>query len=235
MEADDLIGGRLPRALPHDPMPYARDWFEYAHAESGQRNPNAMTLVTVGGDGQPAGRVVLCKEFVADPGYLVFYTNYESAKSRALENNPRCAAVMHWDALGRQIRIEGEAVRSPAAESDRYFATRGWGSQLGAWGSDQSRPIDSRAELIAQVRRRAARLGLELGDDTTTLAPGGDPPPDIPRPPHWGGFRLWVAAIELWVEGADRIHDRARWERRLARSGGELSAAADWQHARLQP
>ena len=233
MTSDRLIGGRLPQALPDDPMPLAREWFEHALAESGQRNPNSMTLVTADRDGQPAGRVVLCKSFVTDPGYLVFYTNYESAKARALDANPRCAAVMHWDALGRQIRFEGLALRSPAAESDEYFATRGWGSQLGAWGSDQSRPIGSRGDLIAQVRRRAAKLGLELGDDTSTLAEGEEAP-TIPRPPHWGGFRLWIAALELWVEGADRVHDRGRWERRLERDGERVDVSA-WRATRLQP
>jgi pyridoxamine 5'-phosphate oxidase len=219
--------------LPDDPLPLALEWFNAAQHLSGQRNPNAMTLVTVGAQQQPSARIVLCKAFVADPGYLVFYTNYNSRKGDELAAEPRVAAVMHWDSLGRQIRVEGLAVRSPVAESDAYFATRGWGSQLGAWGSDQSRPLASRADLVRQLRARAADLGIELGDDTTTLA-GSDPPP-IPRPPHWGGYRIWISALELWVEGSDRIHDRARWERALTRSAGDMVAPGGWSKSRLQP
>lgn len=224
---------RLPDQLPDDPMPLAEQWFVTAQAEAEQRNPNSMTLVTVGERQQPSARVVLCKRFVADPGYLVFFTNYESAKCRELTLNPHVAIVMHWDALGRQVRLEGLAVRSPADESDAYFSTRGWGSQVGAWGSDQSRPLASRAELIAQIRERAAGLGVELGDDTETLA--AEPPPSIPRPPHWGGIRIWAAAIELWAEGSDRIHDRARWERALTRGDGHTVDAGPWRGTRLQP
>ena len=224
--------GRLPDDLPENPLPLALEWFEHAQQHAGVRNPNAMTLVTLGVDG-PAARVVLCKQFVVDPGYLVFYTNYESAKARAMASEPRVAVVMHWDSLGRQVRIEGLAQRSPAAESDAYFAKRGWGSQLGAWGSDQSRPLASRAALIAQIRERAESLGIELGDDTTTLA-GSEPPP-VPRPPHWGGFRVGIRALELWAEGADRVHDRARWERLIeCGDDGEFSAGA-WRATRLQP
>lgn len=224
---------RLPDALPENPMPLAQQWFNAAQEQAQQRNPNSMTLVTVDADGRPDARVVLCKRFVADPGYLVFYTNYESDKGRQLAANPCVAVVMHWDALGRQIRMQGQALRSPADESDAYFSTRGWGSQLGAWGSDQSRPLASHAELVAQIRKRAAALGIELGDDTTTLA--ADPPPAIPRPPHWGGYRVWLDTIELWAEGADRIHDRARWERTLSSAAGQAFEPGNWRGSRLQP
>lgn len=231
---DTAATDRLPDNLPDDPLPLAAEWLEHARSASGQRNPNAMTLVSVGESGQPSARIVLCKEFRADPGYLVFYTNYESHKSRELTTNPRVACVMHWDALGRQIRIEGQAVRSPAAESDAYFETRGWGSQLGAWGSDQSRPLESRDELVAQLRQRAGTLGIELGDNTHTLA--GDSAPTIARPPHWGGYRVWIHALELWVEGSDRIHDRARWERKLEATGSAAEfTAGSWSRHRLQP
>lgn len=226
-------GGRLPDALPEDPLPLARDWYYHAQENAAQRNPNSMALATLSGDGAPAARIVLCKDFVADPGYVVFYTNYQSEKGQALASNPRVATVMHWDALGRQLRFEGLAVRSPASESDAYFATRSWGSQLGAWGSDQSRPLASRAELIAQVRRRAVNLGIELGEDTGTLA--GDSAPSLPRPPHWGGYRVWIGAVELWAEGADRIHDRARWSRSLKLGGDAGCICGDWSHSRLQP
>lgn len=225
---------RLPERLPDDPLHWADAWIREATARAVTRNPNAMTLATVGEHGVPSARVVLCKEFVPDPGYLVFHTNYHSRKCRELERNSHAAAVFHWDALGRQIRIEGIAVRSPAAESDAYFATRPWGSRLGAWGSDQSAPLASRAALLEQLRRRAADLGLELGADTTTLASDA-PPPAIPRPPHWGGMRLWIATVELWVEGSDRIHDRAVFRRELTPVDAHSFAVTPWTGTRLQP
>lgn len=225
--------GRLPAELPENPLPLAHEWFKLAQQAANQRNPNSLTLATIGPGGAPSARVVLCKAFVADPGFLVFYTNYESAKARAIMANAKVAAVMHWDALGRQMRFEGTAVKSPAAESDAYFASRGWGSRLGAWGSDQSRPIASHKQLVQQIRERAVKLGVALGDDTNTLS--GNHAPDIPRPPHWGGFRIWPAALELWVEGADRIHDRARWERSLTRHDEHSFDGGPWTASRLQP
>lgn len=233
MQTEFKPGGQLPDALPDDPMPLVEAWYDYAQQHAGQRNPNAMTLATVDAEGQPSARVVLCKALVTDPGYLVFYTNYESNKARAMRDNAAVAIVMHWDALGLQIRFEGTAARSPASESDAYFASRGWGSQLGAWGSDQSRPIANRAALVQQVRERAARLGVELGDDTATLTSAT--PPSIKRPDRWGGYRVWLNAIELWVEGADRIHDRARWERGLKLGDDDQFAAGRWSVMRLQP
>lgn len=222
----------LPEPLPTDPMHLADAWLREAVDRAGQRNPNSITLATVGEDGQPSARVVLCKDFVADPGYLVIYTNYRSRKARELSRHPQVAATFHWDDLGRQVRIEGIAVRSPEAESDAYFATRAWGSRLGAWGSDQSAPIASREALVAQVKARAAELGLELDGDTQTLA--AEPPP-IPRPPHWGGIRIWASAIELWVEGLDRIHDRGYWRRTLSRKDEHSFSVTPWTGTRLQP
>ena len=192
-----------------------------------------MTVITVDDEGQPAGRVVLCKEFVADPGYLVFHTNYESDKVRHLKNNNRVAAVFHWDMLGRQVRIEGEAVRSPVEESDAYFASRDWGSQLGAWGSDQSAPLKSRAALVAQVGKRAVKLGLGAAMNLKSIASADRPV--IPRPPHWGGIRVWARRVELWMEGTDRIHDRARWERSLARGDDDSFTTGEWTGTRIQP
>lgn len=214
-------------------MHWADAWIKEAMANGVQRNANSMTLSTVAQDRQPSARIVLCKSFVPDPGYLVFYTNYRSRKFVELTANARVAVVFHWDSLGRQIRLEGLAVRSPEAESDAYFATREWGSQLGAWGSDQSAPIASREILIAQVSERAADLGLVLNGDTTTLAV--DPPPGIPRPPHWGGIRIWATAIELWAEGEDRIHDRAFWKRNLMRANEHEFTVTPWIGTRLQP
>jgi pyridoxamine 5'-phosphate oxidase len=224
---------RLPETLPDDPMHWADGWLKEAIAGDIQRNPNAMTIVSVGEDDQPSARVVLCKAFVPDPGYLVFYTNYQSRKARELENNPKAAALFHWDALGRQVRIEGLVVRSPDDESDAYFASRGWGSQLGAWGSDQSRPIASKQALVDQIRARGRELGLSLEDGTQTLAQPD--PPAISRPPHWGGLRLWATRLELWIEGADRIHDRGVWTRNIVRGKDHQFTVTPWSGGRLQP
>jgi pyridoxamine 5'-phosphate oxidase len=143
---------RLPDELPADPMHWADAWLKEATTGEVQRNPTSMTIVTVGADANPSARVVLCKEFVPDPGYLVFYTNYMSRKVKEIEQHNKVAVVFHWDALGRQIRIEGQAVRSPHAESNAYFGTRDWGSQLGAWASDQSQELESREALLQQLR-----------------------------------------------------------------------------------
>ncbi len=230
---DVHLADRLPDDLPNNPMHWAHDWMNEAADLSGMRNPNSMTLTTVGTGARPSARIVLCKSIVADPGYLVFFTNYASRKGEELKTNSAVAAVFHWDTIGRQIRIEGTAVKSPAADSDAYFATRPWGSQLGAWGSDQSREISSRDALVAQVRERARALGIQLGHDTQTLE--NDTPPVIERPPHWGGYRIWATAIELWVEGADRIHDRARWTRQLSPLDAHNYEAGPWHGTRLQP
>lgn len=214
-------------------MHWVDAWLKEAEAAAVQRNPNAMTLVSVGDNGQPSARVVLCKQFVPDPGYLVFFTNYNSRKGRELDARPNAAALFHWDALGRQVRIEGTVVRSPATESDDYFASRGWGSQLGAWGSDQSESIDSKEALVAQIRKRGAALGLSLSAGTQELA--NNNAPHIDRPPHWGGFRIWATDVELWVEGADRVHDRGKWSREIIRSSDDNFTSTRWTSTRLQP
>ena len=222
----------LPDLLPADPLVVAREWLAQAQAAHIQPNPNSMVLATSGGDGRPSARVVLCKDIVPQPGYIVFYTNYLSAKGRQLKDNPHAAAVMHWDALHRQVRIEGQVVAAPAADSDAYFAARAWQSRIGAWASEQSEPLGSRAQLLEAVKEIARRFGAP--------APGSPGADDslkvtIPRPPHWGGYRLWADTVELWVEGAARIHDRARWQRTLrALPTGSFSADA-WVATRLQP
>ena len=223
---------QLPATLPENPMQWAAAWLDEAARQRVQRNPNSMTFATVGNDGKPSARVVLCKDFVADPGYLVFFTNYLSRKVREIRANPDVAVTFHWDALGRQVRIEGTAVFSPAAESDAYFATRDRGSQLGAWGSDQSAPLASREALLRQLQERARNLGLNVSDDLQSIeiVDGGV----IPRPDHWGGVRVWASAVELWIEGRDRIHDRARWRRTLDASDGDF-VAGPWEGSRLQP
>lgn len=224
---------RLPRQLPEDPMPWVRDWLDEAFAKEVSRNPHAMTCITVDPEGRPAGRMVLCKDIAVEPGYFVFYTNYKSDKARHIEGNPNVALVFHWDALGRQVRVEGEAVRSPAAESDAYFASRDWVSQIGAWGSDQSAPLESRAALLTQVRDRAVRLGIDAVRNLHAIAAADRK--TVPRPPHWGGYRVWARRVELWIEGRDRIHDRARWERPLEKIAPDAFEAGDWRGQRLQP
>ena len=192
-----------------------------------------MIVASVGDDDQPSARVVLCKAFVPDPGYLVYYTNYRSRKGRELGKNPKAAALFHWDALGRQVRIEGLVVRSPDDESDAYFASRDRGSQLGAWGSDQSEPVASKSALVEQIRARGRELGLALEDGNRTLVRGDSPP--IARPPHWGGLRLWATRVELWIEGADRIHDRGVWTRDIVRGADHRFTVTPWIGRRLQP
>ena len=149
-------------------------------------------------------RIVLCKKLIPAPGFLVFFTNYDSRKGAELAANPRASAVFHWDAFGRQVRVEGPIVRSPADESDEYFASRALDSRIGAWASLQSQPLDARRTLLKRVAVEAARFGTS-----------------VPRPPHWGGYRLWPESVELWIEGPFRVHDRARWTRSLVPAGDD--------------
>jgi pyridoxamine 5'-phosphate oxidase len=214
----------LPEPLPASPMQSFLDWSADARRRALQPNPDAMVLASVGADSRPAARVVLCKHIDPD-GCLVFFTNYESRKGRELTEHPRAAAVMHWDMLHRQVRIEGPVVRSPAAESDEYFATRALASRIGAWASRQSQPLASRAALTQAVDRVAKQYGIDPHAATG----------EIPRPPHWGGFRLWIDRLELWVEAPGRIHDRAVWTRELRQTDEFTFAGSDWQATRLNP
>jgi pyridoxamine 5'-phosphate oxidase len=214
-------------------MHWVEAWINSATEQAVKRNPNCMAIITCGNNSQPSARMVLCKEFQADPGYLVFYTNYNSSKAQQIAENSNVAVLFHWDQLGRQVRIEGQAVRSPAAESDAYFATRDWGSQLGAWGSDQSQPLASRNALLAQVAGRAVKLGVNVAKNLQSII--GTDRPTIERPPHWGGFRIWAGSVELWIEGNDRIHDRARWKRSLTRQDDDSFVVGEWSGTRLQP
>ena len=218
-------GELLPDDLPHDPLPFVQAWLGEAADRAMQPNPNAMTLATADAYGRPSARIVLCKALVAPPGYLVFYSGYGSRKGRELDVNPRACAVLHWDSLGRQVRVEGPVLRSPAAESDAYFATRSRDSQLSATASAQSEPIDSRASLL----ERARLTDLELGRGDSSGHPRA-----LARPAHWGGYRLWAEQVELWVAGPSRLHDRAVWNRRLAPAGDEF-APGPWSATRLQP
>ncbi len=214
-------------------MHWVNAWLDDAAEKEVKRNPNSMAIITSGSDARPSARMVLCKDFHADPGYLVFYTNYQSNKARQIDENSNVAVLFHWDQLGRQVRIEGQAVRSPDAESDAYFATRDWGSQIGAWGSDQSAPLESRNALIAQVGKRALKLGVNVAKNLQSII--GSDQPSISRPAHWGGFRIYASRVELWIEGKDRIHDRARWERTLTRQDDDSFLVGDWSGNRLQP
>jgi pyridoxamine 5'-phosphate oxidase len=221
----------LPEPLPANPLQLAADWLAQARADAAQPNPNAMVLATVDGRGQPSARVVLCKDIAAEAGFITFYTNYLSRKGRELEVNPRAAIVFHWDHRHRQVRAEGRVERLSGAESDAYFSSRPWQSRLGAWASRQSEPVESRDALREAVANAAKAFGVPYG------GPGSEEPEsttaDIARPATWGGYRLKVEAIELWVEGEFRIHDRARWTRRYDQGGG--GEAMNWSVTRLQP
>jgi pyridoxamine 5'-phosphate oxidase len=199
-----------------------------------QPNPNAMTLVTSSESNQPSARIVLCKSFIADPGYVVFFTNYRSRKGREIMHNPKVSLVFHWDQLGRQIRIEGKAILSSPEESDAYFKTRNLGSQLSAWGSDQSQPVESRKELIDQIKCRADELGLIIENSEVSLKDSGNST-TLPRPPHWGGIQIWASTIELWMDGEDRVHDRAAWTRELKPTDNNIFSTSKWLGTRLQP
>lgn len=219
----DLPGEVLPEPLPSDPMPIIERWLAEATGKALQPNPNAMVVATTDAAGRPSARVVLCKQLVCSPGYLVFYTNYLSRKGRELTAHPRAAAVLHWDHLHRQVRVEGPILRTPDQDSDTYFGQRPWQSRVGAWASAQSEPIGSRRALLDKVDAATRRFG--------------DPQarPGIPRPPHWGGFQLWAESVELWVEGDARVHDRARWTRSLQSAPGGALTAGAWSATRLQP
>jgi pyridoxamine 5'-phosphate oxidase len=224
----------LPDPLPAEPLVVVSRWLEDSWKLKQQPNPNAMVIATVDPEGQPSARVVLCKDIAPTPGYLVFYTNYQSRKGRQLMQTPRAAAVMHWDALHRQARVEGPVVKTPEADSDAYFASRAWQSQLGAWASAQSEPIESRAQLQAAVLAAAKRFGTPPLDATTEDTQNRQKIA-VPRPPNWGGFRLWAQSVELWVEGDARIHDRARWTRSLQQRADGAFDPGPWTATRLQP
>lgn len=218
-----LLSDPLPDPLPQAPMSLVESWLADALQRRDQPNPDAMVLATAAPDGAPSARVVLCKGVDAGKGRVRFVSNYHSRKGRELEANPRAALVMHWDHLHRQVRMEGVVVKAPAAESDAYFASRAWLSQIGAHASQQSAAIGSREAL----ERKLDALIAQYGD---APAPGRS----IPRPPHWGAYHFWVSAVELWVEGPGRLHDRARWQREL-RAAGEGFDAGPWTATRLQP
>lgn len=195
-----------------DPFQLARDWL--AEAEGSEPNdPNAIALSTVDASGLPNARMVLLKEIeVGGPGggAFVFYTNYGSAKAQEIEQAGKAAFVMHWKSLRRQIRVRGLTSREEGPQADAYYASRSLKSRLGAWASQQSQPLSSRAALMAEVAKITAAKG-----------------PNPPRPPFWGGFRIAPVEIEFWADGAFRLHDRFRWRR--------ADPGAPWEVTRLNP
>ena len=188
------------------PLQTLSAWIEEART-AGMAEPEAMALATSTASGVPSVRIVLCRG-VDDRG-LRFFTNYDSRKGAELESNPNAAVAFHWPVIGRQVRVEGSVERLPPQESDVYFQGRARGSRLSAWASPQSRPIASADELHARMKELAA------------LYEGRE----VPRPPHWGGYLLRARAVELWTQGADRLHERLRYEVR----------AGSWKEQRLAP
>ena len=180
--------------MPVDPLRLFQDWLEEA-AKTEPNDPNAMTLATATPDGRPSARMVLLKG--ADQDGFVFYTNTQSRKGGELAANQAVALLFHWKTLTRQVRIEGRASPVSAAEADAYYASRARVSRLGAWASDQSRPLDRRETLEARVAALEARY----------------PGDDIPRPPHWSGFRVRPGSFEFWQDMPYRLHDRTVFTR----------------------
>ncbi|WP_339852550.1 pyridoxamine 5'-phosphate oxidase [Roseovarius nubinhibens] len=176
-----------------DPFEIARQWLGEAEA-SEPNDPNAMALATVDEHGLPNVRMVLLKTIAEDS--IVFYTNYESAKGREIDGQGKAAMVMHWKSLRRQVRMRGLVTREEGPEADAYFASRSLQSRLGAWASEQSRPLASRQSLMTKVAKITATKGVS---------------PD--RPPYWGGYRITPLEIEFWADGAFRLHDRFVWRR----------------------
>ena len=220
----------LSGAPPADPLPILREWLAAAAGLTDRSNPHSFVLSTTDSRGLADARVVLLKHYDEEEGYFVFYTNYLSAKGRQLAACPEASAVFHWDRLGLQARVRGPVVVSPSSESDAYFATRGWESQLAAWASDQSAPVSSRDDLAARMNEAAARFGGDVRDWS-----GAAPPDAVSRPPHWGGYRLWVRSVELWMQGEARLHNRIFWSRELDTASASEFQAGAWRARRLQP
>ncbi|MGP5611376.1 pyridoxamine 5'-phosphate oxidase [Brachybacterium alimentarium] len=212
----DYLAGSLPDDAPADPLALFDVWMDEAFARREQHgdlsDPSAVVLSTValdpGGVPRPRSRTVLLKGH--DDGGFVVYTNLSSPKAAELEATPRAALLLPWYPLQRQVRIEGRVERLPAADSDAYWAQRPRGSQLGAWASHQSRPIDSRADLDARYAEVEARFEGA----------------DVPRPEFWGGLRIHPERVEFWQGRENRFHDRIVYD---------VTADGNWQRHRLQP
>ena len=190
-----------------DPFAIAKSWLAAAEA-SEPNDPNAIALATVDPEGLPNVRMVLLKDI--EPDAFVFYTNYGSAKGRELDASGKAAFVLHWKSLRRQIRVRGLVSREEGKPADDYYASRSLKSRLGAWASDQSQPLSSRLNLMAEVAK-------------VTAAKGANPA----RPPFWGGFRIVPLEMEFWADGNFRLHDRFRWSRQAIDN--------PWEILRLNP
>lgn len=191
-----------------DPIALFHEWMALARAKEPE-DANAVALATADASGFPDVRMVLLKE--ADQRGFVFYTNLESAKGLELKDNPRAALCFHWKSLRRQVRVRGAVTPVSEEEADAYFATRARDSQIGAWASRQSRPLEGRFELEKQVAVFAAKFGVSR----------------VPRPPHWSGFRVTPVHIEFWRDRPFRLHDRLVFERK--------SPAEGWRTEKLFP
>ncbi len=203
----DSGGPLLRRDMEADPIKQFARWYQEAE-QAGIPLPNAMTLATASREGKPSARLVLLKE--VDARGFVFYSNDASRKGRELAENPCAALVFYWPPLARQVRVEGRVEQVAPAESDNYFASRPRGAQLGAHASDQSKVIHDRAFLEERL------------EEVARTFPGRD----VPRPPHWGGYRVVPELLEFWQEGANRLHDRLRYRR---------DEAGHWVIERLAP
>ncbi|MBF6986777.1 MULTISPECIES: pyridoxamine 5'-phosphate oxidase [Cupriavidus] len=201
-----VLGSLSETDVAPDPMSQFKRWFDEA-VTAKLPEPNAMTLATVGADGQPSARIVLLKG-IDDRGFT-FFTNYESRKGLDLAANPRAALLFHWVQLERQVRVEGIVEKVADDESDAYFASRPLGSRVGAWASEQSREVPGRDVL----EQRELEYRSKFGDNP-------------PRPPHWGGYRLVPTAMEFWQGRPSRLHDRIAYR---VQPGGA------WQIVRLSP
>jgi len=201
-----MVGGLSELTVTDDPIALFQEWFGQAR-QAGIFLPEAITLATASKDGLPSARMMLLK--AVDSSGFVFYTNFGSRKATELNDNPRAAIVVHWPTLQRQVRVEGAVERLSREESYAYFRTRPRGSQIGAWASQQSAPVASRAELESKFREHEQKFQ------------GGE----VPLPDFWGGFRLKPVQIEFWQGRLNRLHDRLRY---TLDTGG-------WKVTRLYP
>lgn len=192
----------------NDPISLFRDWFEAASQHPDIKEANAVNLATAWKNAAPSNRMVLLKDY--DEHGFVFYTNLESRKGRQLAENPAAAMCFYWEPMGRQLRIEGRITPVTAEEADAYFASRALQSRIGAWASQQSRPLESQATLMKEVAKQAARFVTQ----------------EVPRPEYWSGFRLEPNYMEFWQRGEFRLHDRLSFTR---------DESGQWQSQLLYP